>query len=189
MNRCRGPTGRDRQMPVPARADPVGRRPGEDVCRQQLSNPVEERVLRRDEAGGEELGKHVLVERRPNRARSKNRLDFRRKNQLGVGARVVERLDAQPVACQQQTAMRSIPDGKREHAVQALARRPLPLPRRRAGLFRCRTATGSGDRGPPVPAEAGRGCRSRRCAPQRRCRPRCTWVDGQPSTSTIARRR
>src|SRR5439155_7205062 len=95
------------------------RRPRERPAREELPHPLEERLLPGDEAIGQELGKNRLVERRA-WARRQDRLDLGSEQELARRDGVVERLDSEPIAGQQESLARAIPQGEGEHAPQAL---------------------------------------------------------------------
>ena len=83
---------------------------------------------------------------RLDQAAREDRLDLRSEEQRVAGARPVERLDAEPIAHQQQPPLRRVPDREREHAAEAMRRSPRPTARRRGRSFRCPTSSGSGGR-------------------------------------------
>src|SRR6185312_2799554 len=56
-----------------------------------------------------------------------NRLDLRSEEEPVAGLRPVERLDAEPIACEEQALPCGIPDGKCEHAAKVIDRRCTPL--------------------------------------------------------------
>ena len=104
--------------------------------------------------------------------------------------RVVERLDPEAVAGEEELALALVPDREREHAVEALdaGRAPLLVGVQRRP--RCRSASGSGGRAPRARRAARGSCRARRCRRARTCRPRSAigwWPAGE--RSMIARRR
>ena len=114
-------------------------------------------------AGGEELRERRAVERRAPGRHRQDRLDLGGEQQLPVGHRVVQRLDAEPVAREEQALAASGPRGRRRTCPGAARRSARPPPRRGAGSSRCRSGSGSGGRAPRGPGAARRGCRSRRC--------------------------
>ena len=86
----------------------------------QLANPREHRVL-----AGHELKRHVFADRvvirdRGHRRVLEQRLDLRREHQMAVGHEVIQRLDAEVVASDEQRLAVTIVQQEREHPVELL---------------------------------------------------------------------
>src|SRR5881396_2603272 len=111
---------RGRQLPVAARPDPLPGRPRQRPPGEQRFDVAEERLRSGHRARGEELGNDRGVERRPAREGGQNRLDLRREQELVPRERVVQRLDAEPIAREEQPPPGPIPEREGEHAIQAL---------------------------------------------------------------------
>jgi hypothetical protein len=86
---------------------------------EQPPHASEERLLPRHVAVGQELRHGGLVEPGP-QPRREQRLDLGGEQQLALVDGVVERLDAQPVAREQEPPPPGIPDREREHPFQPL---------------------------------------------------------------------
>jgi hypothetical protein len=112
--------GRIGQAPPAPLRDPRSRRPRKKPARQQLAHPAEESLLAGDEARRQELREYVLVEQRLDRTGGQDRLDLRGEDQLVPGQRVIERLDPQPIAGQEEPAPLAVPQGEGEHPAQGL---------------------------------------------------------------------
>src|SRR5207247_10194993 len=81
---------------------------------------AEERRFAGHKSSRQELGDDRFVQRRANGAPGKNRLDLRSEYELVIGPSVVERLDAEPVARQQQPPALPVPQRKRKHPLEPL---------------------------------------------------------------------
>ncbi len=114
---------------------------------QQAVNPAEHRLGAREVAHGEQFRERGLVGFRPHEAAFEDRLDLRCEQQAVLGDRPVQRLDAQPIAGEEQPAAAGVPDREREHASKAMhavvapflvgvhdrfgiTQRPVPMTRR-----------------------------------------------------------
>ena len=128
------------------------------------------------EVGGDRLG----VELRAHEAAREHGLELRAEHHEVAHERVVERLDAQPVADQHAAALDAVPGGHGEHAAQAAAPGRGRAPRRGAGAPRCRSGCAGRGRARAAPRAARRGCRSRRSGPPTRGRPRRRTAGGRP---------
>src|SRR6266511_4655657 len=114
------PVGPEWQTPVAPLLEPLARRPGEGAARLELSHPAEEGLGARDEAGGEELGQHCLVELWAEAPGNQDGLDLRREEQLPVRDGIVERLDPETVPRQEQPLALAVPEREGEHPLQPL---------------------------------------------------------------------
>src|SRR6185437_10942236 len=117
--RARALVGADRKAPV---ASPLGPRAGphQRMARRQLPDALEERLLSGHVASGEELRNRGHVERGTARHPREDRLDLGPEEELPVGHRVVEGLDAQPIPRQEEALAGLIPESEGEHALQTL---------------------------------------------------------------------
>src|SRR5581483_1519886 len=88
--------------------------------RHELVDPAEESFVAGDEPIRQEFRKHRFVEFRAKRARGEDRLDLRRENDFLIGNRVIQRLDAEPVAREQQPPLLLVPDRESEHSLKFL---------------------------------------------------------------------
>ena len=95
----------------------------ERASRGQAPDMLEQRPRLRDASPDEEAGAPGGGRRSIDTAAGKEGLDLRREPQHAAGVRVVQRLDAEPVAGQEQTAPPCIPYREREHAPQPVDHR------------------------------------------------------------------
>ena len=121
------------------------------MARQELRHASERRPGRGHVAERQIRVERFVVELRIDQAGGEQALQFRSEQEEAVGACVVERLDAEPVAGEHRAAPASVPDRDRELAAQqphevgalalvqvrdhlgvAAAREPMPLPLERA---------------------------------------------------------
>ena len=104
--------GRDRR---PVALDPrAAGLPHQRVGGRELENALERRLRRRDELVGEDIGEGRLVDLR--RPELEQRLELGGEGQPAANGAVVERLDPEPVAGEEQPAAAAIPECEREHA-------------------------------------------------------------------------
>src|SRR5215470_17032876 len=109
-----------RQLPVAAAAKAAVARPSKGSARQKLFDSVEKRVLAGDIARGEKFRQDIPIEFRTHRIRRQDRLDLRGEDDLVTGNGVVERLDAEAVAREQQPAAVFVPYREGEHSLKLL---------------------------------------------------------------------
>jgi hypothetical protein len=114
-----GGGGRGRELPVAPLHESLPDLPGERPSGQELAHAAEEGRFAGDEAGGEILRQHVAVELglAPG---GQDGLDLGGEDQLPLGHGVEERLDAEPVAGEQEALAGAVPDGEGEHPLQPL---------------------------------------------------------------------
>ena len=99
----------------------------EELAGQQLLHASEERVGSCDVTRAEELRDCRDVGLRIDEAAGENGLDLGSEEQQVPAPCPVQRLDAQPIAREQQPPLRRIPDGKREHAAEPVNAIVTPL--------------------------------------------------------------
>ena len=90
------------------------------VARLEAVHAFEERLCTGQVASAEEFGKRLFIRAQINQAALEDRLDLGTKQEPVPGLRPVERLDAEPIACEEQALSRRIPDGKCEHAAKMI---------------------------------------------------------------------
>ena len=115
-----------REVPVLPRRDRAVFK-DEQVSRQQFVNTTEQRVLTGDRPSAEHFGQEGFVRLRFHQSTGENRLDLRSEQQGAVRPAPVERLDAEPIAHEQEPPLRRVPDREREHAAEALDALVAPL--------------------------------------------------------------
>ena len=121
------------RLVVDRRDIPPHARPGtsvfedEKMSRQQTMNPFEQRLGAREIAGAQELGDGRFVGLGLDQTALEDGFDLRAEHQTIADDRPVERLDPEPVARQQQSPPRPVPDRKREHAAEPLEGAISPL--------------------------------------------------------------
>ena len=138
--------------------------PDEHAPGWQLAHVAEDRQRRRHEAEREERLERVLVDLAGEPRLAHQRLQLGREGERVSGQPVVQRLDAEAVARQDQALSPRVPDRDREHPAEALGEaRPVLLVEVRQDFG---VALGAEASGPCRPARnAARGsCRSRRSA-------------------------
>ena len=108
-----------RQIPV-ARHRDLAAVPLHDRRRRQLLDAAEHRQRRRDIAQGEVGAERVVVDGAVHLRHGQERLDLGAEHQVAAQLRVVERLDAQAVAREDQLLDAVVPDGEGEHAAELL---------------------------------------------------------------------
>src|SRR5581483_6013348 len=116
--------GARRQRPRPGEAPQLRAAvlPLEDVPGRELPDLAEDRERGRDRVEREERLDRVRVERA-----LRQRVELRRERELVARDAVVERLDAEAVACEHERSLTRVPDGDCEHAAQALCEVEPPL--------------------------------------------------------------
>ena len=162
-----GPAADPRALPRPARPSTADRARApcskhERVTRQQLVDALEQRLRAGEIPRGQQFRQPVLVRAGLDEPAREDRLDLRGEEQAVAGTRPVERLDAEPIAGEQQPPRRRVPDREREHAAEAVDAVVAPLLVGVDDRLGVATACGSGARRPRAPAGRRRGCRSRR---------------------------
>ena len=153
----------------PATSPPL---PAEQMPRGQLAGLGEDRQRRRDRVEGEVGGDRLGVDRTREARLLEHRLQLRGEGEPCRDEPVVERLDPEAVAGQQQPPLALVPEGDREHPPQPLDEAVAVL------LVEVDQHLGVAVGREAVPAAlqlraSARGsCRSRRSGRRRRCRPR-----------------
>src|SRR5919204_115428 len=91
--------------------------PDEQMSRGQLPDPAEDRERRRNRVEREERLERVEID-----VAARERTQLGREGEIAAGSAVVERLDPEAVACQDEPAPLRIPERYREHPAQALGK-------------------------------------------------------------------
>ena len=112
-------------LPVPAHGD-LAVADGEHVARQELANALEKRLAAQAELEAEVVLQSVDIGLHRGQERDQ-RFDLAREIEDAVDFRVVERLDAKPVAGAKQRVGRFVPQREREHAAEFLEAFDAPL--------------------------------------------------------------
>ena len=86
--------------------------------RLELLHAVDDALRRRRRHEREQMAERLPVDRAIDLGQRENRLQLGRERDAAVDLRVVERLDAQAIAGQQQPLVPHVPDREREHAAQ-----------------------------------------------------------------------
>ena len=93
--------------------------PEEGMAREQPRHALQRRVRSGDEAKAQQLGQPRFVERRRN-ARRDQGLGLRGEQQISPADGEIEGLDPEAIAGDEELPLALVPDGEREHPVQAL---------------------------------------------------------------------
>ena len=93
----------------------------------RLVDAAKQRVLAGGVARAEHLGQHGLIGFRLDQPAGEDRLHLRSEQQRARGPGPVERLDAEAIAHEQETALRGVPDREREHAAEPVHALLAPL--------------------------------------------------------------
>src|SRR5918993_5556619 len=112
-----------RRMPIAAYRRALLRRPLQEVPGQQFQDAAIKCFGSSHVTICQKLWHDGLVERRAWDAGSHDALDLRRKEQLVIVGGVIQRLDPEPIASDQQPALAAIPDSKCEHTLQPVEAR------------------------------------------------------------------
>ena len=99
----------------------------QDVTGRELSRFLEDRQRRRDRVEREERLERVQVDFTRHLGLAQQRLQLGRERQRAAGDAVVERLDPEAVAREEQALLEPVPQRDREHAPQVLDERRPPL--------------------------------------------------------------
>src|SRR6476619_5913930 len=90
------------------------------MTRLQLMDAVYDALTRQSGTVGQQMSERCPIEAPIDLGQLQDCFQFRSKHESAGHGAIVERLDADPVACERQPAARPIPDGKRKHTSQRL---------------------------------------------------------------------